>query len=38
MGTKMDALVLEDTILLKAEQPQANGVDTETYKASFHLD
>jgi carbamoyltransferase len=38
MGTNMDALVLEDMVLLKAEQPNGNSVDTETYKASFQLD
>ena len=38
MGTGMDALVLEDFILLKSEQPDAKAFDVEAYKASFKLD
>jgi carbamoyltransferase len=38
MGTQMDALVLENTLLLKEEQPNANSFDTEAYKQSFNLD
>jgi carbamoyltransferase len=37
MGTDMDALVLENTILLKEEQ-NAAPFDTESYKASFAVD
>ncbi len=38
MGTDMDALVMENVLLIKAEQPQAGGVDVDAYKASFQLD
>jgi carbamoyltransferase len=38
MGTHMDALVLENTLLLKEEQPNAKAFDVEAYKASFKLD
>jgi carbamoyltransferase len=38
MGTDMDALVLENTLLLKEEQPRASSVDIEEYKKTFELD
>jgi len=38
MGTHMDALVLESTLLLKEEQPDAKSFDAEGYKRSFSLD
>jgi carbamoyltransferase len=38
MGTHMDALVLEDTLLLKEEQANAHSFDNASYKASFALD
>jgi len=38
MGTHMDALVLENTLLLKEEQPEAALFDAEAYKKSFSLD
>jgi carbamoyltransferase len=36
-GTYMDVLVLENTLLLKDEQPKA-AFDTEAYRAQFKLD
>ncbi len=38
MGTGMDVLVLEDTILLKADQEGADAVDRDAYLAQFELD
>ena len=38
MGTHMDALVLENCLLLKEEQPAAIRLDAEAYKATFKLD
>ena len=38
MGTDMDALVLEKTLLIKDEQPESEETDSEQYKASFALD
>ena len=38
MGTQMDALVLENTLLIKEEQPDMSEFDVESYKASFQLD
>ena len=38
MGTHMDALVLENCLLIKDEQPAAANFDAEAYKASFQLD
>jgi carbamoyltransferase len=38
MGTHIDALVVENCILLKAEQPQAAAPDREQYLAQFSLD
>ncbi len=38
MGTHMDALVLENTLLLKTEQAGAKDFDAESYKRSFKLD
>ncbi|MAG57510.1 MAG: hypothetical protein CMJ83_14555 [Planctomycetes bacterium] len=37
MGTNMDALVVENCLLLKTEQPQSE-VDRESYLAKFELD
>ena len=38
LGTDMDALVLENTLLLKHEQPEPRGQDVAEYKRSFALD
>ena len=38
LGTDMDALVLEDTLLLKHEQPEARRHDVAEYKRAFALD
>ncbi|MEE2674418.1 MAG: carbamoyltransferase [Myxococcota bacterium] len=38
MHTNMDALVLEDCILLKKDQPDAKEIDLEAYLAEFSLD
>ena len=38
LGTDMDALVLEDTLLLKHEQSEAGGHDVAEYKRAFALD
>jgi len=38
MNTNMDALVLENIILLKADQPDAKEIDVEAYLAEFALD
>jgi carbamoyltransferase len=38
LGTFIDVLVLENTLLLKEEQPNAKEFDAEAYKASFSLD
>ena len=38
MGTNMDALVLEDFVLLKTEQPDAKVIDQDAYLAQFALD
>jgi len=38
MGTNMDALVLEDFVLLKSEQPDAKVIDRDAYLAQFALD
>ncbi len=38
MGTDIDALVIENTLLLKEEQPGAKNFDAEVYKSSFSLD
>lgn len=38
MGTHMDALVIENVLLLKEEQPDANRFDIEEYRAQFPLD
>ncbi|MFP6607781.1 MAG: carbamoyltransferase [Myxococcota bacterium] len=38
MHTNMDALVLEDCILLKQDQPDAKEIDLEAYLAEFSLD
>lgn len=38
MGTFMDALVLERTLLLKEDQPDTKGFDADAYRAQFQLD
>jgi carbamoyltransferase len=38
LGTDMDALVLENTLLLKEEQTQAAAADVAAYKHAFALD
>jgi carbamoyltransferase len=38
MGTNMDALVLENFVLLKSEQPDAKIIDRDEYLAQFALD
>jgi carbamoyltransferase len=38
LGTEMDALVLENCVLLKEEQHPASLRDAETYKAQYALD
>jgi carbamoyltransferase len=38
LGTEMDALVLEDCVLLKEEQDEASLRDAETYKSQYTLD
>ena len=38
MGTNMDALVMENVLLLKDEQTAASASEVESYKRSFALD
>ena len=38
LATNMDALVLENFVLLKEEQPNAVDIDVEAYLAQFQLD
>jgi carbamoyltransferase len=38
MGTDMDALVLEDFLLLKEDQPRTGVPDRDAYLAQFELD
>jgi carbamoyltransferase len=38
MATNMDALVLENVLLLKSEQPQAKEHEVDAYLAQFELD
>jgi carbamoyltransferase len=38
LGTDMDALVMENTLLLKDEQPRASRPDATAYKDSFARD
>jgi carbamoyltransferase len=38
LSTNMDALVIEDYLLLKSEQPGAKPHEIDTYLASFQLD
>ncbi|MEM7145839.1 MAG: carbamoyltransferase [Verrucomicrobiota bacterium] len=38
MGTDMDVLVLENTILLKSDQPKENIPDRKDYQSQFALD
>ena len=38
LATEMDALVLEDHVLVKADQPPYVRLDPERYKASYSLD
>ncbi len=38
MNTNMDALVMENCVLIKEEQPRAREIDTQAYLAEFALD
>jgi hypothetical protein len=38
MATNMDVLVMENQLLYKQEQPEANRLKTDAYLASFELD
>lgn len=38
MHTHMDALVIDDFVLLKEEQPESTRIDTGTYLTQFPLD
>jgi hypothetical protein len=38
MFTNMDVLVLENFILMKEDQPNAQEIDAEAYLAEFALD
>jgi carbamoyltransferase len=38
LGTNMDALIIEDVLLVKSEQAGARTFDAEQYKQSFTLD
>ena len=38
MGTNMDALVIENCLLFRDQQPQAAGVDRDAYLKAFALD
>jgi len=38
MNTNMDALVLENYIILKQDQPNAKEIDVEAYLKEFALD
>ena len=38
MATHMDVLVLEDCVLHKGEQPNAEAYDSSAYRAHFALD
>jgi carbamoyltransferase len=38
LATNMDALVLEDFLLLKDEQPDARQMDVDSYLKQFSLD
>ena len=38
MGTHLDALVIENTLLLKDEQSGALPFEADQYRQSFHLD
>jgi hypothetical protein len=38
MATNMDALVIENRLLLKQEQPNAEDVGRDDYLAQFELD
>ena len=38
MGTNMDALVIENFVLLKKDQPDAREIDRDAYLAEFELD
>ena len=38
MGTHLDALVIENTLLLKDQQDGAQLFDAAQYQHSFHLD
>ena len=38
LATNMDALVIEDYLLIKADQPDARPHEIDRYLASFELD
>jgi carbamoyltransferase len=38
MGTNMDALVIENCLLFREEQPKSAGIDREAYLSAFSLD
>ncbi|HJO25310.1 MAG: carbamoyltransferase [Myxococcota bacterium] len=38
MATNMDALVIENCVLLKTDQPEAREIDRDAYLAEFELD
>ncbi len=38
MATNMDALVMEDFLLLKTEQPEGLEIDSESHRSQFDLD
>jgi carbamoyltransferase len=38
LATEMDALILENCLLLKQRQPAASLVDAEAYKSQYALD
>jgi carbamoyltransferase len=38
MGTNMDALVIENFLLFREEQPKSAGIDRDAYLAAFALD
>jgi carbamoyltransferase len=38
MGTNMDALVIENFLLLRKEQPQDAAIDRKAYLSAFALD
>jgi hypothetical protein len=38
MGTDMDVVVLERSVLLKTEQPASAAIDRQRYVGAFHPD